>query len=330
MARTNRLFRATVAALLMAAFALTGCSANSTTTQPGSAVTPAAIKIGTLATSDSLPLWVAEQKGYFTSQGLPKVEIVVFQSAQEREAAFASGAIQASMTDIMSAANLQAGGIPVKLPTVMLGANPSQGRFAVVAAPNSGIKSMADLKGVAVGTASSTITEYVLDELMSQVGISQSDVKAEQVPKVPVRFQLMMAGQLKAAVLPEPFITLALQQGATIVSGGDDTKSKTNLSASVLAVNAKFIGTPEGSASVDALLRAWNLAVADINANPDSFRQLLVDKAQLPASLATSYKVDTYPMAAPPSAADIQGVLDWMKARGYLKADVKPQDLLGK
>ena len=112
------------------------------------------VKIGTLPTEDSLPLWVAEDMGYFATEGLTDVEIVTFQSAQERDAAFASGAIDAYMGDIIAAANLEAGGTPNTIETIMLGADQSQGRFGVVVPPEERTcKSLTELAGVPVGTS---------------------------------------------------------------------------------------------------------------------------------------------------------------------------------
>jgi len=311
---------------------VTGCSATSATQPEKPAtqapVTPSPIKIGTLATQDSLPLWVAEQKGYFAEAGIANVEIVPFQSAMELQTAFAAGAIDAMMTDIMVAANLQASGVKVVLPTIMLGATTEQGRFAIVAAPGQKFGSMTDLKGVPIGTASVTITEYVLDKLMEEAGVASADVLKEEVDKVPVRFQLLMSGKLKAASLPEPFVSLAQKQGAQIVPGGDDTKAKNNISQTVLAVNRTFSDSDSGAATVAGLLKAWDKAVADINAVPDSYRSTLVSKARLPEPLATDFAVSTYPTAAAPTEAQVQVVLDWMKAKGYLKGEVTPADLL--
>lgn len=323
--------RLVAATALIAMLGIVGCSAEPTEPAPepeAPAAVVAPVKIGTLATQDSLPLWVAEEKGYFTEAGLEDVEIVAFQSAAELQAAFTAGAVNALMTDIMVSANLHASGTEVVLPTVMLGAETSQGRFAVVSAPGSDVKSMADLKGVPVGTASVTITEYVLDKLMEEAGVAAADVKKEEVDKMPVRFQLLMAGKLKAASLPEPFVSLAEKAGAKVVTGGDDTKAQNNISQTVLCVNREFYDSEGGMGAVAALLEAWDKAVTDVNAAPDSFRGTLVSKARLPEELADSYAVSTYPMAQAPSPEMIQEVLDWMTSKEYLKADVTPADLL--
>ncbi len=331
MVRTLRTISVLLLAVLLLLPALAGC-ASSEPAQPtpgaDSNSDPAPIKIGTLATQDSLPLWVAEEKGHFEQAGLDSVEVVTFQSAQECQAAFSAGAVDALMTDIIVAANLHASGTPVVIPTVMLGATIPEGRFAVVGAPGTSYKAIAELAGTPVGSASPTITEYILDKLMEEAGVAAADVKKEEVKKMPVRFQLLMEGKLKAASLPEPFVSLAVLQGAYIVPGGDDTQAKQNLSQTILAVNREYAESEAGAATIDALLDAWDLAVADINASPDDFRQTLVEKAGLPEILATQYQVSTYPKAGPPAAADVQRVLDWMADNGYLKSEVAPEALL--
>lgn len=327
---TTRITRTALAAFLGGALLLAGCTAEPEAPGTGTSAPAEPVKftVGTLSTQDSLPLWVAEQSGAFADAGLPEVEIVTFQSAQECQVALQTGAVDALMTDLMVACNLQATGTPVRLATVMLGATPSEGRFAIVAAPGSGITSLEDLKGVPVGTASATITEYILDRLMEDAGIEKADVVKEEVKKMPVRFELLMAGQLKAAVLPEPFVSLAEKGGATVIGGGDDTKAAENVSQSVLAVSREYADTPGGAASIAAVLEAWDVAVTAINADPGSFRGLLVEKAGLPAPLADTYKVSTYPMAAPPEADRIADVLDWMSTRGYLGGEATAEDML--
>jgi NitT/TauT family transport system substrate-binding protein len=326
MTRSSRAITLLLAVSLAAvALLAAGCSSAAKPAETATAK-PSALRIGTLPTEDSLPLWVAEQRGYFATQGLSDVQIVSFQSAQERDAAFASGAIDAFMGDIIAAANLQAGGKPTTIATVMLGADQSQGRFGIAAAPKSGVKSLTELANVPVGTSSATIQEYVLDGLMSEAGVATSSVKVEEVKKVPVRFELLMAGKLKAAALPEPFLTLAEQGGAPLVAS--DTSATANLSQTVLVFSDKYLATPGGAAAEVGLLKAWDIAVNDINKDPQSVLPLLVEKARLPESLKTTYKVNTYPTAQVPTQEQVDAILTWMKDKGYLKGDVKYQDLV--
>lgn len=322
MTRRLRTVLVVVLAVMLAA-SLSACSA-ATPAQSGGEAAPAAIRIGTLPTEDSLPLWVAEKDGLFTKAHL-KVEIIPFASAQERDAALTAGAIDAFMGDLIAAASLRAGGVPVKVATVMLGATPAEGRFGIVAKPGSTVTSLDQLAGKPIGTSSGTIQEYVLDQLMTQAGVSAEDVKKEEVKKVPVRFDLLMSGKLEAAMLPEPFLSLAESKGAKLVA--DDTGDQ-NLSQTVLVVAQKFVDDPAGAKTMTALLQVWNDAVAIVNADPASVRSLLVEKARLPKDLAATYKVNTYPTAQLPKQEQVDDVLAWMKSAGLLSKDVTYADLM--
>ena len=96
MSRRGFIGFASVAAL--SAVALSGCSS-----QESAAPEATLMKIGTMQTEDSLPFWVAEQKGFYGDHDV-EVEIVTFQSAQELSTAFAAGEIDGAMTDIMVSA----------------------------------------------------------------------------------------------------------------------------------------------------------------------------------------------------------------------------------
>ena len=187
MPKYRRALSAALAASLVASLLLAGC-ATTTTSSTGTtpaAVTPAVIRLGNLPTEDILPLWAAQQGGLFEKAGIT-VQIVPFQSAQERDAAYTAGAIDGFMGDLIAVGTLNNGSFPTKAVTICLGATPAEGRFGVVAAPKGAIakllspnspssgpvflKQMQRLANVPVGTSLNTIQEYVLDGLMQEAG----------------------------------------------------------------------------------------------------------------------------------------------------------------
>lgn len=323
-----RFARIALAAVLVAALAagLAACTSPSTTSQQPAAAAPAKIRIGTLPTEDSLPLWVAEQQGLFKKAGLD-VQILSFPSAQERDAALTAGAVDGFMGDIIAAASLRAGGVPVRIATLMLGATPKEGRFGIAVKPGSKVTALQQLASKPVGTSSGTIQEYVLDQLMLQAGVPADQIKKEEVKKVPVRFELLMSGKLDAAALPEPFLSLAEKQGARVVA--DDT-GDVNLSQTVMLFAEKYLNDPVGAAAVKSLMGVWDEAVTKINADPNAYRPLLVEKAKLPAPLAGSYQVNTYPTHQLPAQEQVDAVLSWMQDKGLLPSRVTYEDLIWK
>jgi NitT/TauT family transport system substrate-binding protein len=319
--RTRTLIAAILATMLATSLAtgVTGCGPSKPA--PGDLLP---VRIGTLPTEDSLPLWVAERDGLFEKAGLT-VTIQNFQSAQERDAALTAGAIDAFMGDMVAAAALRMGGVPVKVVTIMLGATPAEGRFGIAAKPGSPIVSVEELAGKPIGTSSGTIQEYVVDSLMLQAGLGPDDIKKEEVKKVPVRFELLMSGQLEAAALPEPFLSLAQKQGAKVIV--DDT-GDVNISQTVLVFSQKFLDAKKGPITVKTLLGVWDEAIGVINQDPNSFRALLADKAKLPDPLKSTYAVNTYPKAQLPKRDDAEAVLDWMTGAGLLAKEVTYDDLM--
>ncbi len=310
---------------VLLAVPLFGCtSGNEPADEPADAELRA-IRIGALPTEDTLPLWAAEELGLFADAGLNDVEIVTFQAAAERDTAFAAGEIDGFMGDIIAAAQLEAAGIPVTIGTVMLGATPAEGRFGIVASPEAAYNDITALAQVPVGTSSATIQEYVVDGLMRQAGMAQDDVVIEQVDKVPVRYDLVMNGQLEAAALPEPLLTLAEQGGATLLA--DDTTGE-NLSQTVLVFSDDYLTAPGGIETLTVLLGVWDEGAAAVNADPDSWRDTLVEKARLPEPIKDIYRVNTYPEHQVPTEAQVESVLEWMTEKGYLDKTLTYEDLV--
>jgi NitT/TauT family transport system substrate-binding protein len=275
--------------------------------------------IGTMTTEDLLPLWVAEAEGVFAANGL-EARIEVFQSAAELSTAVASGAVDFAMTDPMVAASLTASGIPVVLEWVTLGATPEQGRFGIMASPESGARTLADLAGRPIGVGSNTILEYVMDKLMEQAGIPAAQVVKEEIKPIPVRYEMMTSNQVAAAALPGSLLALGEATGMVLVA--DDTKGK-NLSQSVMIVRKALADTPEGSAATDALRKVWDESAKRINDKPAAYRALLAEKIKLPAVIVDTYPVSTYPLAQRPASAMIDPILEWMDAKGYLGVPLK-------
>jgi NitT/TauT family transport system substrate-binding protein len=275
--------------------------------------------VGTMVTEDFLPMWVAEQQGIFEQQGIA-VKLLGFQSAQELTTALAAGEVDMAMTDPMVAATLCAGGTEVLMEWVTLGETAKQGRFGIMASPQSGVTRLEDLAGRPIGVGSNTILEYVMDSLMAEAGVAAEQVKKEEIKKIPVRYEMMANNQVAAAALPASLLSLGEQSGMVLVA--DDTKGQ-NLSQSVMVVRREFAQDAGGRQAVDKLRTCWDKAAALVNASPDAYRALLVQKASLPEAIAESYPVSDYPLAKRPTNDMVDPILIWMLDKGYLEKPLR-------
>lgn len=303
--------------VLLCAVALAGCGSSSGSSASNAAPSGGAakVKIGTLATEDILPMWVAESEGIFAENGVD-ASVEVFQSATELIAGVTSGSVDYAMTDPMVAASMFASGTDVQVKWITLGATADQGRFGIMSASDD-VKTLSDLAGVPIGVGSNTILEYVMDTLMTEAGVPADAITKEELQKLPVRYQAMASGQVKAAALPGSLLALGEANGCHVVA--DDTTGD-NISQSIMIVRSDFLN--QNPAAEEALEKAWNKAVEKINANPEGYRELLVKKASLPDAIASTYKISTYPSCQLPTQEMVDRVLAWMDGKGYLSAKV--------
>jgi NitT/TauT family transport system substrate-binding protein len=314
------------AVLAGCASADTGEASGDGTGAKSGAAGPISVTVGTLATEDFLPLWTAEFDGTLSSENIA-ADIQVFQSAQELSAAITAGEVDVAMTDSVVAASLTAGGTPVVLEWVTLGETPGQGRFGILTNPESGFTSLTDLAGKPIAVGSDTMLEYVMDSLMADAGIPAAEVVTEEVKKVPVRYQMVTANQVAAAVLPASLLYFGEQEGMVVLA--DDTKGPNNYSVSVMVARADFVASAEGQAALEHLRAVHDAQVEKINAEPEAFRGLLAEKTSLPETIAGSYPVPTYPVAARPKAEVVEPVLAWMFEKGYLEQPLGYDEVTG-
>ena len=313
---------------LLGALALIGCSGPGGSGSSGNASTSASasasaasagsetnwITVGTLATEDILPLWVAQETGELTKAGLD-VAIVTFQSATELIAGVSSGEVDLAMTDIMVAASMFAGGTDIQMEWVTLGTTPEQGRFGIMVNGASDVKSLADLAGVPIGVGSNTILEYVMDKLMEQAGVPDDKIVVEELQKLPVRYQAMESGQVAAAALPGSLLALGEANGCRTVA--DDTTGE-NISQSVMVARTEKLADPDFAKRVEQLEQVWDENATRINENPEEYRATLVANANLSDAVADTYPISQYPMCQLPTNAMVAPVLEWMQEKGYL------------
>lgn len=270
----------------------------------------APLKVGVLPDADSLPLLVARDEGYFAKAGAD-VSLVAFKTAVERDAALQAGAIDGAVSDLLALVLSNQGGFAVRATSL------TDGRYGLVAAPSSRIASIADLGGVAVGISTNTVIQYAAESMEARAGVSKDKIRGLAVPKIQVRMELLLSGQLEAACLPEPLLSVACAKGARLLSASDDS----GLGAGVIVFSKAALDSK--LADIAAFYRGYAAAAAAIDAKSDSYRGYLVDKAGFPAEARDSFRFVVYRAPRLPSAEAVGEVVAWLKAKAVLPADAK-------
>ena len=298
--------------LVCAALVMSACAP----TAPASTPAPVTLKVVVLPILEALPMYVAQQQGYFTKHGV-NVELVVASSGPERDQIIASGQADGMVNEVLSTLFYNKNEVQAQIVRFSRTATKDSALFRIVAGKNSAISDVNGLKGVEIGSSDGTIIAYLVDRLLQLEGFKQEEIKTTTVPKIPDRLALLSSGSLKAAMLPDPTSFTAVNQGGTIVL--DDTRHP-EISYSVLTFRKASLD--QKGQAVKNFLAAIEDATDKINADPAQFTQLLVDQKILPATLAGAFKVPTFAKKGVPSKEQYNDVLAWAKAKKLLDKDI--------
>jgi NitT/TauT family transport system substrate-binding protein len=132
---------------------------------------------------------------------------------------------------------------------------------------------------------------------------------------------LLGTGELKAAMLPEPLSSLAVQNGARPIL--DDT-TKPEISYSTYAFRKPVID--QHPDAIRAFLAAIEEAITLINQDPQKWSTLLVDQKVVPQPIAGSFQIPTFVTAGVPSQAQWDDVLAWALAKGLIEQELSYKD----
>ena len=272
------------------------------------------LRVGIMPDADSLPFMLARDWGYFEQEGV-QVELVVFSSPQERDAAIQAGRLDGAISDLLAAAFLAAGGFDFKVASL------TDGRYGIVGSPQSGIKNLAELRGKRIGLSTNTIIQYTVDAQLEAAGIPMDEYEAVAVPRMPLRLEMVLSGLVEAASLPEPLLTAATAQGGALLS----TTDTTGIDAGIMLFSKKTLDTQLDF--VKAFYRAYYNAAMLINANPNAYRDYLVEQASFPEAVKNAYQFVSYRKPSLPDVSQIRRALDWLEARELLETLPSPADM---
>ncbi|MCX8013500.1 MAG: ABC transporter substrate-binding protein, partial [Rectinema sp.] len=211
------------------------------------------------------------------------------------------------ITDILAVMLANEGGFPVKITSL------TNGRYGIAVSPGSSVRAMKDLAGRSAAISLNTIIHYFTDWSTEAAGLPSGSVTLVPVPKMPVRMEMLLAGQIDAAVMPEPFLTAASLRGARVLISSDDE----GLEAGVLAFRSQALQT-----RLDAIrkfYRAYWEAAQRINSSPERYRRILIDSLGFPEDAAKVFVFPVYKKPALPSNTSMERAGRWLLGKGLAK-----------
>lgn len=278
------------------------------------------LRIGMMPAVNSIPLIIAEENGYFDDEGI-SVELIMFKSQFYRESGLQSGEIDGSISDLINAVNAWRNGFHVRVTSA------TEGRFALVAAPESGLTSLAEWAKRGPGTVKTGLLEnsivyYVTERMLESQGVETAPLNLISTLHLPSRIEMVMAGELDAGCVPEPMTRLILAGGAHLLAETtvmDETPG-------VLLFTPAAVETK--GASLRAFYRAYNRAVRDLQGELGQYRTVIVERGEFPPAVKETMELPDYAPAHMPGRELYRDVAEWMAEKGLVDQAPSYDDLM--
>lgn len=239
--------------------ALAGCGSSSESTDT------VTINMGLMKDIAHIPYIYAEETGMYDEAGLD-VNLTFFNAAKDRNAGWETGDYQVQTADLADVEIMAGQGQDI-VATGSVGSD-----FKLVASPelsSSYDGDIASLDGKSVGYSENTVTEYYIDYVADEYGISFDKVP---FPAIPDRFAALQSGELDLAILPDPFPSQAMADGAKLVW---DSIAEQAPQLSNLTWQGSFYN--ENTEAVEKFIEVSNEAVAAVNGmEPSEYKDMVM------------------------------------------------------
>ncbi len=274
------------------------------------------IHLGVMYSSDIIPLGIIEDQKLDEKYGFDLV-MQVFSSAKDRDAALQSGELDGIFTDYVAMCIYQNAGLDMKITGV------TDGDFQLLAGKDTGITSLQDCAGKSIAISENTLIDYTLDYILEQNGYESDYVSKEIVPRIPDRFEMLRTGKIDLGLMPEPFATLALEEGAVLLGSANGE----GIFPAVSAFTQKSI--EEKDDTIKAFYQAYGEAVDYINTTPlENFEDIVIKSAGYPEEMKGKIVLPTFRKNTTPSEEELEKAIAWAAGKGLCDAGLKPSDIL--
>lgn len=300
---------------VMLCVSLTACSSSNQRAETETEKPAQTLNFGAIGSVEVIPIIIADEKGYFEKEGID-VNIQPFKSAKDRDAAFQSGNLDGIICDEVAICLYQNADFDVKI------TGATDGNFMLIANPDSGIRSINDINGRSVAISEKTCIEYTLDTLLEKNSLGTEDVQKSMVPAIPTRLEMLRTNKVDAALLPEPFSTLAIKDGGILIGSANDAGIYTSVTAfTEESTNSK-------GAEIKAFFKAYNQAVDYINNTPVSeYEDTIIKIVGYPVDMKGKIELPRFRKNILPKDTEIKSVIDWAVKNRLIKKDLDPKDL---
>ena len=285
--------RAATVAVLTLPFLLLGCSSDSggeSGEQAGGAGQGTeTIALGIIPIIDVAPVYLGQEQGFFEEQGI-ELDLSAGQGGAAIVPGVASGSIDIGFGNNLSLVVAASNGLPLQVISSAVDStgDPERDPFTIVTV-DPAITRPADLAGRTVATNTiNAIGDTVVRASVRADGGDPDAVTFVELP-FPNMAAALLAGDVDAAWLVEPFVTLAAGQGVRVL-----TTPLNDFTDVQVEVSTYFTSTAYAAENADLVERfttAMEQSLTYAQENPDAVRAILPTYLDLPPEVAAEVRL---------------------------------------
>ena len=282
------------------------------------------IKLGFIPITDFSGMYVAIEKGFFAEAGL-ELDMQPMQGGATIVPALIGGSLDVGISNILSVLIARDNGFDVQIVADSAYEGPGSPVHGVIAPANTPIETARDLEGKTVGINTfQNIEHLMMIRWIEKAGGDPSKVNFVEIP-FPQMPPAVQNGQLAAAAVVEPFITVARNQGMKVV-GNEYLEVQPRSIVAPLVATRDWIEKNRDAA--EAFSRAVHLGneYAMAPANEAETRAAIAKWTRMDPALAGQIALS--PLGTRPDPE----LIGWWNAEakklGWVKQDHKMEDLL--
>ena len=154
----------------------------------------------------------------------------------------------------------------------------TDGLYHLIAAQNSDISQLTEIKGGTIGISKNTIIEYLTDKMLENV--PEHSAEKVIIPKIPTRLEMLRNNKIDMATLPEPLASVAIDEGGKPLINSEQL----GLNPGIMLFSQDAIDNKRQE--IQACYRAYNRAVEYLKEEPlENYIDVLIAEAGFPETI---------------------------------------------
>lgn len=294
--------------VLLTIVLLTGCKTQEKASSVEKKVEKPTIRIGMMSSSDVIPYVLMNENGLADKYNF-KLNLEVFTSAKDRDAALQAGELDGVLTDYIGVCMYQNANFDVRITGI------TDGDYILLAGKNTGIKDIQDIKGKSIAISENTLIDYTLDNILANNNLESTDLAKEIVPRIPDRLELLRNDKIDLGLMPEPFATIAINDGCINLGSANQF----GLYPAVSAFTKTALD--EKADAIHNLYLAYNEAVDYMNKTDISkYEDTVIKAVGYPEEMKGKIEVKEFRTSTLPPKEDVEAAVKWASNKGLCKS----------